>query len=273
MSELKPRRARANAFDLNRTDRDDVEVTPPVAPLSELLPRVADRPGGTTTKTRPAPAPTPRRSERSGQPDAATTRTAPATSPTRGSGNSLDGPIRSLPGVDDDRAVVIAPAPAVSESPRGVGGRPTVGATGRITATAARVPVALYDRAEDMVKGRGKPSWGQLIAWTCKTRQQEVIAQVLTQMRPAEGLVPRGQNKRGTASTQITARFTPVEEQIFTLARERAEQAAAVSSAPLEGSVTATLVVIAALEVAAQAWQPTGPSVAPRPDKTSSARI
>ncbi|MDN5798385.1 MAG: hypothetical protein L0H79_21920 [Intrasporangium sp.] len=43
MSELKPRRARANAFDLARTDRDDVEVTLPVAPLSDLLPRIADR--------------------------------------------------------------------------------------------------------------------------------------------------------------------------------------------------------------------------------------
>ncbi|MDN5798386.1 MAG: hypothetical protein L0H79_21925 [Intrasporangium sp.] len=112
------------------------------------------------------------------------------------------------------------------------------------------MPIDLYDNAEDLVKGRGKPSWGQLIAWTCTTRQQDVINEVLTLTEPAPGLVPRGQNRRGTASTQITARFTLDEHGTFTRTRELAHAAAETAEHPVEGPVTATLVVIAALQVA-----------------------
>lgn len=235
MSELKPRRARANAFDLNRTDRDDVDLTFPTAPLSDLLPRTADR--------APAKGPSlhrgPTRQFPSGAPAAAPL--AAAASPLR--------TVPDLPAPAKDEGSSLTPV----DEPRGVGGRPPLTKAGasRITTTAARVPIELYDNAEDLVKGRGKPSWGQLIAWTCTTRQQDVINEVLILTEPAPGLVPRGQNKRGTASTQITARFTPDEHATFTRTRELAQVAVESAEHPVEGPVTATLVVIAALHVAA----------------------
>ena len=231
MSDLKPRRARANAFDLSRTDVEDVDgITGPAAPLGDILPRIAH------SHTTP-PAGTP---------------AGPAARASTGS------PVRTIhrPTTDATAPAATRAEPPTTSTPagasgRGVGGRPAgaAGPTGRITATAARVPIALYDRAEDLVKGRGKPSWGQLIAWTCQTRQQEVIDEVLTQTQPPEGLVPRGQNKRGTASTQITARFTWDERETFTRTQQLA-QAATDSAAHYTEHVTATLVVIAALEIA-----------------------
>ena len=236
MSELKPRRARANAFDLDRTDRDDVEVTLPVAPLSDLLPRIADRNTGTYTKASP-----PHRDSHTGA------------RPGRSSGSPAVTTSTSPP-----RTVTSPPAPPRGEGPvdtaeaepRGVGGRPARAGATRISTTAARVPIDLYDSAENLVKGRGKPSWGQLIAWTCSTRQQDVVNEVLTQAQPAPGLIPRGQNKRGTASTQITARFTPDEHATFARTRELAQATVDAAESPVDGPVTATLVVIAALRVA-----------------------
>lgn len=234
MSELRPRRARANAFDLNRTDRDDVDPTFPTAPLSDLLPRTADR----------APAQGPSLHRSPGQSPTG----PPAAAPPAAAPSQLRR-VPDLPGPAKDEGSSLTPV----DEPRGVGGRPslTKAGTSRITTTAARVPIEIYDNAEDLVKGRGKPSWGQLIAWTCTTRQQDVINEVLTLTQPAPGLVPRGQNKRGTASTQITARFTPDEHATFTHTRELARAAADAAEHPIEGPVTATLVVIAALQVAA----------------------
>ena len=235
MSELKPRRARANAFDLTRTDRDDVDLTFPTPPLSDLLPRTAER----TSAQDPSLHQPSRR-----QAPPALSAAPPAVT------KSLS-PLRTVPdrpAATRDEGSSLTPV----DEPRGVGGRPPLAKAGasRITSTAARVPIELYDNAEDLVKGRGKPSWGQLIAWTCSTRQHEVINEVLTQTEPAPGLVPRGQNKRGTASTQITARFTPDEHATFTHTRELAQAAADTAEYPVEGPVTATLVVIAALRVA-----------------------
>ncbi|MDN5798308.1 MAG: hypothetical protein L0H79_21520 [Intrasporangium sp.] len=234
MSELKPRRARANAFDLNRTDRDDVDPTFPTAPLSDLLPRTADQ--------TPAKAPSLHRSPTRQSPSGAPAAAPPAAAPS---------PLRTvpdLPGPAEDEGSSLTPV----DEPRGVGGRPplTKAGSSRITTTAARVPIELYDNAEDLVKGRGKPSWGQLIAWTCTSRQEDVVNEVLTLTEPAPGLVPRGQNKRGTASTQITARFTHDEHATFTRTRDLAQTGVETAEHPIEGPVTATLVVIAALRVA-----------------------
>lgn len=230
MSELKPRRARANAFDLNRTDRDDVDLTFPAAPLSDLLPRTADRTPVRAPSTHRSPA-----------------RQSPPGAPAATSSSPLR-TVPDLPAPAEDEGSSLTPV----DEPRGVGGRPPLAKAGtsRITTTAARVPIELYDNAEDLVKGRGKPSWGQLIAWTCTTRQEDVVKEVLTLTEPAPGLVPRGQNKRGTASTQITARFTPDEHATFTRTRELAQTAVETAEHPVEGPVTATLVVIAALQVA-----------------------
>ncbi len=243
MSELRPRRARPNAFDLNRTDRDDVDLTFPAAPLSDLLPRTADRTPAKAASLHRSPT----RQSTSGPPAAA----PPAATAAPPAATASSSPLRTVPDL---------PAPAKDESPsltqadepRGVGGRPplTKAGSSRITTTAARVPIELYDGAEDLVKGRGKPSWGQLIAWTCRTRQHDVVKEVLTLTEPALGLVPRGQNKRGTASTQITARFTQDEHATFARTRELAQVAVASAEHAVEGPVTATLVVIAALQVA-----------------------
>lgn len=212
MSELRrPRRARANAFDLDRVDRDDVEVTTPAPPLGDLLPKVA--------------------------PQVVPTTKSPQANP----------PAKPEPATE-----VATPRPA-GERPRGSGGRPSAtDSPSRITATAARIPVELYDRAEVLVKGRGRPSWGQLIAWTCQTRSDEVVAEVLVLLRPVEGvLVPRGQNKRGVGATQITARFTAPEHSAFEHTRAQAQRAAQ-GSPDLPDEVTATAVVSAALAVAAR---------------------
>ena len=217
MSERRrPRRARANAFDLDRVDRDDVEVTTPAPPLGDLLPKVAPQVVPTTKSPRVAsPA----------KPEPATEVATPR-------------PVGERP---------------VGERPRGSGGRPSAtDSPSRITATAARIPVELYDRAEVLVKGRGRPSWGQLIAWTCQTRSDEVVAEVLALLRPVEGvLVPRGQNKRGVGATQITARFTAPEHSAFEHTRAQAQRAAQ-GSPDLPDEVTATAVVSAALAVAAR---------------------
>jgi len=212
MSERRrPRRARANAFDLDRVDRDDVEVTTPAPPLGDLLPKVA--------------------------PQVVPTTKSPQANP----------PAKPEPATE-----VATPRPA-GERPRGSGGRPSAtDSPSRITATAARIPVELYDRAEVLVKGRGRPSWGQLIAWTCQTRSDEVVAEVLALLRPVEGvLVPRGQNKRGVGATQITARFTAPEHSAFEHTRAQAQRAAQ-GSPDLPNEVTATAVVSAALAVAAR---------------------
>ena len=212
MSERRrPRRARANAFDLDRVDRDDVEVTTPAPPLGDLLPKVA--------------------------PQVVPTTKSPQANP----------PAKPEPATE-----VATPRPA-GERPRGSGGRPSAtDSPSRITATAARIPVELYDRAEVLVKGRGRPSWGQLIAWTCQTRSDEVVAEVLVLLRPVEGvLVPRGQNKRGVGATQITARFTAPEHSAFEHTRAQAQRAAQ-GSPDLPDEVTATAVVSAALAVAAR---------------------
>jgi len=212
MSERRrPRRARANAFDLDRVDRDDVEVTTPAPPLGDLLPKVA--------------------------PQVVPTTKSPQANP----------PAKPEPATE-----VATPRPA-GERPRGSGGRPSAtDSPSRITATAARIPVELYDRAEVLVKGRGRPSWGQLIAWTCQTRSDEVVAEVLALLRPVEGvLVPRGQNKRGVGATQITARFTAPEHSAFEHTRAQAQRAAQ-GSPDLPDEVTATAVVSAALAVAAR---------------------
>lgn len=132
--------------------------------------------------------------------------------------------------------------------PRGSGGR-AAATPSRITAKAARVPIPLYEKAEHLVKGPGRPSWGQLVAATCQRSQEEVVDAVLSRAQ-AEGdlLAPRGQNRRAVASTQVTARFTPDELEAFRAVQARATRA--VERSGLATGVTATAVVAAALEVA-----------------------
>ena len=129
-------------------------------------------------------------------------------------------------------------------APRGVGGRPRLtSAAGRITAVPARVPGPLYDAALPLVKGVGRPSWGQLVAWTCQDHPEGVRAEITAL---AEAVVQprrlRGPNREGEASMQVTARFLPAELAVFDSARDGVEHGDVV--------ITRTMVVIAALTVA-----------------------
>ncbi len=129
---------------------------------------------------------------------------------------------------------------------RGNGGRP-VGErrlpTG-ISSIAARVPTDLYRDAVALVKGPNKPSWGQLVSWTCQDAEGKVLAAVLTIVNDLnEPRRLRGQNREGGATTQVTSRMTAAE--LVTLERIRE-----VAAARAEVAIARTAVVIAALQVA-----------------------
>lgn len=125
-------------------------------------------------------------------------------------------------------------------TPRGVGGRPLepVG----ITAVPARVPTELYEAALPLVKGVGRPSWGQLVAWTCQDHSEAVKAELRSLAESAAA--PRrlrGVNRAGSAALQVTARVSP----------EELSAVEAVRGGMGEGVVvTRTMVVNAALRVA-----------------------
>jgi hypothetical protein len=130
--------------------------------------------------------------------------------------------------------------------PRGTGGRPAAAEqpVEAITKVPARVPAELYAAAQPLVKGVGKPSWGQLIAWTCQDHKDEVVSAVLEHARTTARR-PRGQNLQGTPGLQVTARLDrselPVVDEVMKLAGQKAER-----------KVNRTMVVIAALTVATQ---------------------
>ena len=126
--------------------------------------------------------------------------------------------------------------------PRGAGGRPSGAsrdAEGGIIKVPARVPASLYDQALPLVTGIGKPSWGQLVAWTCQDHRDDVLAE-LAQKDQATDRRPRGQNRHGTAGLQVTARLTSDEFTIFEDAMKQAQ-------GKTQGEVTRTKLVIAAL--------------------------
>ena len=213
-----PRRARANVFDVARTDRDE-PASPPPAPLGQIL-----APLGATSAAAPVSA------LPEGQIPAQYERPAAPEDPSPRTRSGRSGPVSDVP-----------------RRPRGNGGRVTATGT-RITVTAARIPISLYEAAEYLVKGPGKPSWGQLIAAACEGNHEEVVEAVVDRLgQDTRGGAPRGQNRRAVATTQITARFAPDE-----LAPFQAAMAEAIARAQrLDGaSVTATAVVTAALDIA-----------------------
>lgn len=191
-------------------NRTDRDAPEAAPPLSQLLPRATPSVPTPVALSGPAPAPS-----------------ASATAVARHSHAETPGSRQSRP--------------------RGAGGRATSTPTG-ITATAARVPVDLYEAAVPLVKGVGRPSWGQKVAWTCQNHRQEVVEATVAILRPVVGvLIPRGQNKQAQATTQVTARFTADEYVAFSSVLDEVRAAAA--AAGLTTPVTATALVIAALEV------------------------
>lgn len=150
--------------------------------------------------------------------------------------------------------------PKAVERARGLGGRPTRAANETapqaargVTKRPARIPADLYAAAETLVKGPGRPSWGQLVYWACTSERDAVLAHVMEHLAPADPLAPRGANRAGGVTTPIIPQFLgseidPVDE-IQTTAQAQAE-ADDQGARPVK--VTATAVVIAALRVAVE---------------------
>lgn len=224
-----PRQQRRSAFDLDRDVRADSPTpeaqTPPAAAASGLLPKLDELP--------PLEAgPEPSRADR----DPADQ--APETTP---------GPRRAA-AADRSSDSQAGEGQQPSARPRGAGGRPA-GARKEpegIIKVPARVPAELYDKALPLVTGIGRPSWGQLVAWTCQDNDAEVLAELIEPDQPGASRRPRGQNRQGTAGLQVTARLNADE---FTAFEQVMQQASRKAEAP----VTRTKVVIAALTVATRA--------------------
>lgn len=213
MSErLRPRRGRASAFDTARTDLEDVTSVAPAPPPLGEL--------------------------------------MPKVSKAR---EEVSPPARQAKGESP------APTPPRSETPRGVGGRPTRqpdrpqdrGSRG-VTKRPARIPADLYRRAEPLVKGPGKPSWGQLIYWACTTHREAVVDGAIEWVKPTDPLAPRGANRAGGVTTPIIPQFLGEEIAPVDAVKTAAEEALARDESRGPVKVTATAVVIAALTVAAE---------------------
>lgn len=223
MSEgLKPRRARGGAFAADRTDLDDV-MTTPSPPMSELMPKIAPAQG------RPAGA-----------------------TETKGAVRGTAERARGVGGRPPRAASEPAPT-ATSEPTATATSEPAPTATGArlVTKRPARIPADLYAAAETLVKGPGKPSWGQLVFWACTTERDAVLERVARQLAPSDPLAPRGANRAGGVTTPIIPQFLGAEiEPVDEI--QRAAQADIADVGPRPVKVTATAVVIAALRVAVE---------------------
>lgn len=94
------------------------------------------------------------------------------------------------------------------------------------------------------MKGAGRPSWDQLVAWTCQDHPDQVRAEVARQAPAAmSDRRPRGQNRPGAAGVQVTARLSTDELEIL-------EQVRASCAGPDTSPPTRTAVLIAAVTVA-----------------------
>lgn len=82
-----------------------------------------------------------------------------------------------------------------------------------------------------------------MVAWTCQDNGTDVLAELVYPDQPGASRRPRGQNRRGTAGLQVTARLDADELAAFDQVMRQATQKAT-------RPVTRTRVVIAALTVA-----------------------
>lgn len=216
----RPRRVGRDVFNVDRTDRDEPSTHDQQPPaLKDLLPPLKAVP----TLGEQAPA------EGSGGEDGPTTVTAATT---------------DREGSTDD----VTKHDVRSARPRGAGGKaPAPARPGGITAVPARVPGGLYEAALPLVRGVGRPSWGQLVAWTCQDHPDQVRAAVQRLIADAPGSRrPRGQNRPGAAGVQVTARVSADELQVMESVRRACEERAD------GGPPTRTVVLIAALTVAVE---------------------
>ena len=150
-----------------------------------------------------------------------------------------------------------APRPAPARMSRGQGGRPArpprtsapaaaeSGDPGRVP-VAVRIPRALYDDINtQLLAGPERPSYGQLVLWTCEDHPDEVAAEVRAARPGADSRRPRG--RRLAADTvQVTLRLTLAERGLL-------DDIADTVRATHPGLVTRTEVATGALRYALEA--------------------
>ena len=147
-----------------------------------------------------------------------------------------------LPPTPVESSAASARGAAADDEPRGRGGRPRGRRRRQITLVPAKVPQSLYHQAAPLVKGVGRPSWGQLVAWTCRDQRDAVVRHIeslVTAWEEDRRGGPAGvANKVAEGSSQVTARMTDTELGWFLAVLEEVPEA------------TRTEGVIAALGVA-----------------------
>ena len=220
---------RQSVFDPSRLDDELDELLPP--PRVVESPPEPDEPASDATEAAAEPA-----VETSGAP------TAPAI-PDEAEVHEQDAPqVEASP-------PALAPDTSKARRPRGNGGRPPVATTSSVEASrvvqagfsvvAARIPTPLWQSVMDgPLGGRERPSYAQLISWTCLDHPDEVIAQIRASLVPDR--TPRGR-RLATPVNTITVRFRQDELAAFDELIERAST---------QGQrVTRTAGIIAALQV------------------------
>ena len=166
-------------------------------------------------------------------------------------------PARSAPASENTRTTEPSSAGAPTpRQPRGQGGRPTgrrsierapveeeANDTRRVP-VAVRIPPTLYGAVnKDLLSGPERPSYGQLVIWTCEDHPDDVV-QAIQEARPSPGARrPRG-HTLASEGVQITLRLTLQERGYLD---QIAEQAL---PAPHAKAVTRTEVATAALRLA-----------------------
>jgi hypothetical protein len=139
-----------------------------------------------------------------------------------------------------------ARTPAERRTPRGSGGRPPASATpptevapNALVVVAARIPSGLWQQVVDrLLSGPERPSYAQLITWTCQDHPKEVIDRL---RGTGNNRTPRGRRVAMPVNT-IAVRFRTDE-----LATFDAVLAEAAGSGP---TLTRTAGAVAAFEVA-----------------------
>ena len=223
---------RSSVFDPSRLDEELDELLPPpsrvpVAVLQDEPPTVAEAAGAPTSGSGPVP-------------DSA----APAAADSVEDGPTPDSPDR--PPHPAQPAVATA-----TRRPRGSGGRPpaqerapaespsNTPAVGGFMVVAARIPTQLWDAViNGPLSGRERPSYAQLITWTCQDQPDDVVRQIRANLAPDR--TPRGRRLAAPVNT-ITVRFRHDELAAFDALIERASIAGQ--------RVTRTAGIIAALQV------------------------
>lgn len=140
---------------------------------------------------------------------------------------------------------------------RGAGGRPPRRAqsqqssSGQAVVVAVRIPKPLYDAVViDLLAGQHeRPSYAQIVTWTCEDHRDEVLAEITHAAKLATRL-PRGR-KLASEVVPLTLRFQPNEREALddVMARCRDDVGD-------RRNITRTAAVIAALRVAVKQGVP-----------------